>query len=537
MSIAPGLIGSFFSLVDVLGLRGSLLSRSLFDMLALKVIDSRSNITWSLSAYESAVAGKPHPLIMFMWGPEELRVLSPRYAEDNVINCSLAVGGRESYYKCENNMAQSPTLEDCSCDMARYLIMEGAKKTGHQPTKFGYLTVNIPAVCAINIPASVQTVDYMLAEATKNPFIKFMESNYDVEVVGSERISLEAVDCTPQLVRLRDAGCDVLWLTSMTSVTAIVAKCAYALGLTEEKMKIIPILYAAEKAAFKLGGKEKFEGWITPWHTFSVDMEGMPGVRGTEKFAKLMQIAGLKVEPAEAVLYGGIALAMQDIAGIAKLVDEVGGWSGLVKLAEEEMGMPGAEAIKLYMDDPNNPKVKLFMSKMIEVLMGCLTDYNNWWDPMLDNWPVTFLPGKTTTQNNLIAVIRNGVPVPIKRPTGKYWEWVPPLLIEGPGPCPPNGWAPPPLEGSIDYGYLGGVWTFDGFVAEYDVPLWWAIMQYGTSPPDYKFQKDLVYQTLDRYFEAKKATPQEKVGMLANYVNWYNLPSELVNWVEEYGAS
>lgn len=120
---------------------------------------------------------------------------------------------------------------------------------------------------------------------------------------------------------------------------------------------------------------------------------------------------------------------------------------------------------------------------------------------------------------------------------------MPPFVLSGSmhpgsGPCPPNGWCPPPLDGSvIDYG-IQGTWTFDRFVAEYNVPLWWAVRQYGVDH-DMRFQKNLVYGVLDRYryFEAKEATPQEKVSALREYLGLYNLPSKLVDWVEEYATS
>jgi hypothetical protein len=168
--------------------------------------------------------------------------------------------------------------------------------------------------------------------------------------------------------------------------------------------------------------------------------------------------------------------------------------------------------------------------------MASYVDHQGGLIPVGGPFRLNFLPGKSSIQENFICQIRNGEARNVRHRDGKLDGWVPPKVIPERSPCPPGGgWMAPPLEGSIHYGYPWDEdWTFEKFVSTYNIPLWWAIMQWGNTGPDYEMQKDLVYKTLDKYFTVKQIAPQERVKMLEDLKEMYYLPGHWVEWINEY---
>jgi hypothetical protein len=120
--------------------------------------------------------------------------------------------------------------------------------------------------------------------------------------------------------------------------------------------------------------------------------------------------------------------------------------------------------------------------------------------------------------------------------TGEEWMWACPWVPSHKGPCPPNGWKAPPVDGTpLDYGHPWGTWTFDEFVREYNPPLWWAIFEWGIGD-DLRLRQDLLYATLDRYFEVKEMAPQERIEMIKEFMEYNYLPDQWVEWINEYIA-
>jgi hypothetical protein len=119
-----------------------------------------------------------------------------------------------------------------------------------------------------------------------------------------------------------------------------------------------------------------------------------------------------------------------------------------------------------------------------------------------------------------------------------------------------------PLDGTpIEYGYPWGTWTIDKFLAEYDVPLWWFILEYAFDSRN-QLNKDLFCEALNTYFDKKKvvydwgdpyrevwqwgkeayrevnwSSPSERIRVLEEFKEMYYLPSQLVGWIDEYIAS
>jgi hypothetical protein len=253
----------------------------------------------------------------------------------------------------------------------------------------------------------------------------------------------------------------------------------------------------------------------------------------TEEEAKIQEVlrdviygaSGKMIQPGKGLTaFINLSLLLNDFLGIsafAGCLDDVGGWAA-------------------WRQEKITP----------EMIMDKLSTYNNQQGIVPVAPPITFLPGKSTIQEVAMIQIREQLGRNVRHVDGSLYSWVPPLVIPERGACPPSGgWMAPPLEGSIHYGYPWDEdWTFEKFVSTYDIPLWWAIMEWGVSRPDYKMDKDLVYKTLDKYFDCKKvvalptggfeevdwSSPEKRVEKVQELLEMYYLPDQWVEWLNEY---
>jgi hypothetical protein len=484
------------------------------------IYDNRDDPTLALSHLEMVKAQKPHPpLILLDYGPEAAPVAAPFLEENGMMN--LATGSvtvRTNYLLGKNNIGVQACREEMLSDIVRYLMMERPKETGEKPPqKIGAITWDLPTM--------IDVFDRL----HKTTFFKQMEKEYGLEWVGTQKFGIATADVTSQLMKLRDDGAEIILGASYSQGTAVVAKCAKLLGMGPQgkcKCDFVWWSYGLDWSASNMAGKDTIEGWFTSYPANSYDE---PGARGNFIYDFLEDYTGVELTMPSACSVGGGVSVLQaggPLIFAGEIVDKYA---------------------PLYGYDVSKMLHKMNVDWYLERIFS----WNNHWHAWMPIRPYTFIPGKWTATDNLICVERDGCALHVRHRDDRMWSWVPPKIIPEDGPQPPEGWIAPPLEGSIDYGGHWGEWTFDEFLAQYDVPLWWVIFAYAFGPNN-RLDKDLLFKTLDRYFECKKViitkeyydgftqvnwnSPEKKVKKLCKFKEMYYLPQNWIEWIDDYVA-
>jgi hypothetical protein len=381
------------------------------------------------------------------------------------------------------------------------MVMEYPRETEKpQPKKIGFI--------GMGGDVSSRSQEMTGKWIVSSDFFKLLQNEYDIENVGFYTLTSTATDCTPQLIRLRDAGAEWIFTAiTETSTSACVAKCARSLKL--KNIQFVANSYGLEHSVIDISGPKAVEGWMTDFNGISLDD---PNLNKREKAGKRMaeflsDLVGAKLPPATIGMQETMTTGITFIKLATTALDRVGGWSNIDDITSEMM------------------KEEFFK------LCGKGEPY---WDPLTSMHPITLLPGKTTPQWDMLMDCHDGKLYEHTRRGGEHWVWVPPKVVPGPGPCPPNGWVAPPLEGSIDYGDPWGEWDFEKFVKTYDPPLWWALLEWGAPRSDNTMHKDLFFKTLDKYFEAKGMDGAQRKELIQENLEMYKFPQKWVGWFNEY---
>jgi hypothetical protein len=543
---------------------------------------------------------QPHLPFLISYTPEEVVAIAPLLKESNLI--TYAAGPILSANTCYSNThiwswGGGTAGENFVGDLARYLLMEMPKHTGNPPLKkIGVVAVNYPLI---------QEVVGIL----ESDFWKRVEEMYDIEVAGIEICSMNPTSTTPQLVKLKKKGIDTLLLCGFGPTGVVMVNDLYRTKMTpQDGYSVIGIPF--DGTVGEVVGQDKLEGiYLAFDDSHAPDELDYPYVEKSVKFHRTYwggegsyavmsggagaweSILGMLITVVDRVARGDMGMLNEDMDRLlgeairkhhleerVEMMREKYGREGL-KIEEREFTykeltelakkMSLAELEQSFMPSDIFVKEILLEAFMSPNLVN-LAEQVIWEDVnhnyMGDNlfygaYPQIYLPGKVTIQSCLSWQWRGGKLLDVKYRSGKPWEWVPPGIIPGPGPCPPHGWAPPPLDGTpIEYGHPWGTWTIDKFLAEYDVPLWWFILQYAFDSRN-QLNKDLFCKALNTYFDKKKvvydwgdpyrevwqwgeeayrevnwSSPSERIRILEEFKEMYYLPSQLTGWVDEYIA-
>ena len=542
---------------------------------------------------------QPHLPFIISYTPEEVLALAPLLKESNIV--VHAAGPVLSSNTCYSNThiwtwGGGTAEENFIGDPMRYLLMEMPKHTGNPPPKkIGFVAVNYPLVLEL---IGIQDSD----------FWERMEEMYDLEVVGVEICSLTPSSVTSQLVKLKKKGVDTLILAGFGSSGVVMVKDLHAVRMTpQDGYNVIGIPFDATVG--EVVGRDKMEGiYLSFDDSHAPDELDYPYVKKAVDFhyeywgrrggyavmsggaAAWESIVGMIISLIDRIVSGDVGMLTEDINRIVpevirerhleETVEMMRGkyGEGRVGVEEKELTfkefvelvnkMPLAEIEELIPPDVFQEVIlEAFKSpnlvKLAEQMIWEHTNHNCMGEHLFyGTYPQLYLPGKVTMQTCLSWQWGDGELLDVKYRSGKPWEWVPPAIVPGPGPCPPHGWTSLPLDGTpIEYGYPWGTWTIDKFLAEYDVPLWWFILEYAFDSRN-QLDKDLLYETLNTYFDKKKvvydwgdpyrevwqwgkeayrevnwSSPSERIRVLEEFKEMYYLPSQLVNWIDEYIAS
>ena len=283
----------------------------------------------------------------------------------------------------------------------------------------------------------------------KSFFAKQLLNEYGFECVGLETVPMTATDATPQLIRLKDKGAELITAIAVGGEGAVFVKSIVSLGM--DKTHIFtgcPYVMMGDVA--RVTGLDAMKGIYTATVTSNsideLDERGIKEMRFvTEGIAGADIITGNNIMGALRVFEG--SLFNMDI-----LADRVGGL---------------AKIIELYKTKPSEYVVKEIEAAFFE--------YLNHKYSMLDLGPFLFLPGRVSNQHMQLIQWREGkygiATYAVKRQNGTNWEWVPPNIVHLPCYSAPRG-TPVPLEGSIDYGPPFGVWDMERFFKEYTDESW-----------------------------------------------------------------
>ena len=458
--------------------------------------DTRGEAVTGIASFEKW-ASKPHrsPLLI-AWGPEAtLYDLKGKGA----IGFNPGGPSIERQYRHENWVSSACLAEEASADLVRYMLMEWPKETGKpQPQKIGILVQSGGILTS-------RWYESMFRDFMVSDLYKLLLSEFEVDVEYYTFPST-ASDCTPQLIRLRDAGVEWIFNAATTSSAAVIAKSAKSLGLKD--VQFAANVYGMDHSVISICRPSAVEGWIAAFNGVSMDD---PNPTTEERRGQIVaQVAagmvGMEIPPATI----GIQEPCTVIAGVRPLLsclDRVEGWANCDDITPE-----------------------MYMEEYFKLCGGS----EPYWEPITSMHPITLLPGRTSSIWTVMVDVRGGKLYEHTRRDGKRWQWVPPKTVPGPGPCPPNGWVAPPLEGSIDYGPPWGEWTFDRFVTTYDPPLWWLLLEYGAPRSDNVMHKDLFFSTLDKYFEAEGMDRKQAKELIQENLDMYHFPGKWVGWFNEY---
>jgi hypothetical protein len=347
----------------------------------------------------------------------------------------------------------------------------------------------------------------MFKDVIASDFFSLLINEFDIELVGTQTFPLNAPHCTPQLVRLRDAGAEWIFTAATASSSAVIAKSAKSLKLKD--VQFAANVYGVEHSVIDICGPEAVEGWIAGFNGVSMDDPNLTGKerRGQRTGKLASELAGIELYPATIGIQEPATAAVILFKLVTTCLDRVGGWSNA--------------------DDINS---EMLMEELFKLCGGG----EPYWEPIFSLKPVIMLPGRTSSILTVMVDVHDGKLYEHTRRDGKHWQWVPPKVVPGPGPCPPDGWVAPPLEGSIDYGPPWGEWDFSSFVQTYDPPLWWLLMEYGASRSDNVMRKNLFFKTLDKYFEAKEMNNTQRVKVIEENIGMYSFPPKWIGWFKEY---
>jgi len=607
MSIFSPTLPAILRLLDVivnLGIRGIVPGMEVsfgIDKLGVLIRDCRGEARIATAGFK-ILQDRPHLPFVASVTPEEPVLLAPLLSNSDtaLLAAGPVISAHTAYYNDQLWAFGGTAEESFVGDIVRYLLMEVPQNAGSPPPqKVGVVAVNYPLV--------IEMVGIF-----KSDFWKRMEEMYGVEVAGIELCPMNPTSVTPQLIKLKNKGVDTLLMVGFGRTGALMIKDLHRMKMAPRDGYTvigIPFEGTVRDGVGQEGGLDgiytAFVGTLAPddldfayvkkavdsHHDFWPEKGGYgiftAGPAAVEAMIALIvnlvdRIAsgdlGTALGPEADRLMGDVIRKYELEEKVEMMREKYEGkrvgieersftFKELTELAEkmsfselEQSFMPSAVFVKEVaiemVKGPNLIKLgeQVGWEEMNHNCMGGNAYYGL--------YPEMFLPGKGTMQNCLSWQWKGEKLLNVEYRSGKPWEWFPPGIIPGPGPSPPHGWAPPPLDGTpIEYGHPWGTWTVGKFLAEYDVPLWWFILEYAFDSNN-QLNKGLLCEALNTYFNKKKvvydwgdphrevwqwgeeayrevdwSSSSERVRVLEEFKEMYYLPSRMVNWIDEYIAS